>query len=127
MPHPRIRKDDVWQGVDYTFRERVVRDGGVALVEADVTSWSLRMFERDDDRDGKWIVRDSAPAGFVFDTLSTDGWTEDTVGWNFKYRLAYTTFKAQARRYRFEFSFTTASYGPIRTVWSVNYLPMGSV
>ena len=128
MPAPIVRAGSVWQGSDVKFLERVVNDSGDALTSADVTKWSLRVFERNDDRDGKKLVTDASPTGYVEDSLlTTEGWTKDTVGWNFKYRLSYDDFKAiGGRTYRFEFRFVTASYGDIYVVYRINYIPMGS-
>lgn len=123
----RIWSGEHFQGSDVTFLDRFVRTGGTPIVAADVTSWSLRVFERTDDRDGRWLVRDQAPAGYVFDTLSTTDWQRDTTGWNFKYRLQWGTFKAQPKLYRFEIRLTTASYGVLSSVHSIKYLSMGSV
>ena len=128
MPTPNITKESAWQGADTVFLDRVVREGTTPLVIDDVSTWSLRVFERDDDRDGKWIVRDASPVSYLNDTLSTaSGWSRDTTGWNFKYRLLWTLFKPQARTYRYEFSFTTSSYGTIFSVWQIKYLPTGTV
>jgi len=123
----RIWTGEHFQGDDVTFFDRFVRTGGVAVVAADVTSWSMRVFESNDDRTGKWIVRDAAPAGYVFDALSTVDWQRDTTGWNFKYRLQPSTFRAEARTYRFEIRLTTASYGVLSSVHSIKFLAMGSV
>jgi hypothetical protein len=128
MPKPLVRKEDVWQGADVTFRERLVTgNGGTALVQADVTSWSLRVFRPGDDKNAKRIVTDASPTGYFFDTLQLTDWTRDTVGYNFKYRLPYSSFKASAATYVFEFAIKTGSYGTIFSVWEIRYLPVGSV
>lgn len=129
MPEPIDRHERVRQGSDYTFLDRIVlNSSGTLLDPADVTSWSLRVFEKNDRRNGKRIVDAASPAGYLNAALATtDGWIKDTTGWNFKYRLAYTSFKAEPRSYRFEFTFVTTAHGSVRTVWIVEYKPMGSV
>jgi hypothetical protein len=122
----RIWTAEHFEGSDVTFLDRVVRPGGVAIVPGDVTSWTLRVFERSDDRSGRRIVDAAAAAGYVFSTLSTTDWQKDTTGWNFKYVLPYATFKHRALTYRFEFSFETASYGRLYSVHQIKFLPMGS-
>jgi hypothetical protein len=128
MPQPVVRKADVWQGADVTFRERLVTgNGGTALVQADVTSWSLRVFRAGDEKNAKRIVTDASPTSYFFDTLQLTDWTRDTVGYNFQYRLPYSSFKASAATYVFEFAIKTGSYGTIFSVWEIRYLPVASV
>lgn len=129
MPEPIIRRGDVFQGADFTFLDRIVSDeSGTLLDPDDVTSWTLRVFERNDQRDGRKIVDAVTPTGYLnATTATTNGWTRDTTGWNFKYRLQYTTFRAEAREYRFEFEFLTTTYGKVYSVWMIRYKPMGSL
>jgi hypothetical protein len=128
MPQPVVRKADVWQGADVTFRERLVTgNGGTALTSLDVNSWSLRVFRAGDEKNAKRIVTDASPTSYFFDTLQLTDWTRDTVGYNFQYRLPYSSFKASAATYVFEFAIKTSTYGTIFSVWEIRYLPVGSV
>jgi hypothetical protein len=128
MPDAREYKMDVWQGQDLKFLARVVNDSGVDLTTDDISSWGLRVFDTHDRRNRRKLVSDALPQTYVFDTLQTDeGWTRDSEGWNFKYRLEYDNFRSEGEHhYTFEFVFETDDYGSIPVVYKVHVKGLGS-
>jgi hypothetical protein len=128
MPEPRVFHMRVWQGQDITFLARIVNDAGDVLTDDDVSSWSLRVFDTQDRRDGRKIVTDALPSSYFFDELQTgSGWTRDATGWNFRYTLEYDTFRSEGgHQYRFEFLVETDGGGMVPIVFLVHVAALGS-
>jgi hypothetical protein len=129
MPEPRVFHMRVWQGQDITFLARIVNDAGDVFTSDDVGSWSLRVFDTNDRRNGRKLVTDALPSTYFFDELQTDsGWTRDATGWNFKYTLEYDTFRSEGgHQYRYEFAIDTEDDGMVPVVFNVQVAALGSV
>lgn len=99
-----------WEDAALWVAARVEDIEGGVVVRADVTSVTLKVF----DRDGGNVVtltQTLVVAGALFDTLQTADprWTEDAVGYNFAHVIPASAFPKGDRRYRCEFVFDPAS------------------
>lgn len=116
-----IKKLRWWKGVPLVLLSHAVDGDGGEIVQADVASLALKVFNQDT---GTQILTTIVPvvADTIFDTLQLDyDWDEDTEGYNFRYTLAGTYFPTADLLERIEVLATPTSGGqpfPIG-VWEV--------
>jgi hypothetical protein len=120
-----VVEDPVEEGADAHNLGQVARPIGTFLVQADVTSWGLDVYERGNNT-AIYTISGQAAALVIFDTPQTDGyWGLDLVGYNFRHYVTQVALAGQSavleggRRYLFHYNFITASDGTLhaRFIW----------
>lgn len=101
----------------------VVGPAGAALDQADVSSITYAVFDREK---GKQITSGSLTvADVIFDTLQTPAiWTRDTTGYNFRHDAGPATMPEASRWYRFEYKITLTSGAIGWAVFNVYVKPL---
>ena len=125
MNRARIDKFSAIEGTAVRLQNRVAFNDGSLVTQADVVTWSVRVFTTPTGKLVKVLVDESADATVnFFDTLQTDnGWSRDATGYNFEYVIDGNAFKIEGgRSYRFEFYVTTADE-KIKWIWDGYYEP----
>lgn len=92
---------------------------GAALDQADISSISYSVFERDT---GTVVLSSTSltVSSVIFDTLQTPAiWTRDDTGYNFRHDAPATTMPHGGRWYKFEYKFNLASGGAVYAVFEV--------
>jgi hypothetical protein len=114
-----------WEGQHVTTSARVVRPDDVALVQSDVSSVSVKVFDLSSNAPDTAIAT-LAPAvsSVIFNTLQNDGyWSLDGTGYNLRHTVAGSNFPRGGRTYRVEYEIVTASYGTFWVVTLVQAVP----
>ena len=115
------------EGKNIWTKARVVGEDNVALVQADVTGYSLSVFDLTSDTSETAIYSfsDTSATSVVFNTLQTDSsWRKDSVGYNFKAMVAYTAWTQQGgHTYQLEWNLSTSD-GPVPIIHRVKILPI---
>jgi hypothetical protein len=114
----RIRTLRVNEGQPFTFTERVQHQDKTDILQVEIDSISLRIFD-DSVGDGHTAVHydDSIDILLsVFDTLQVDGlWDRDSSGYNFKHVFDETdsldVFLSGGKSYRLEYRFELQAGG----------------
>ena len=104
-----IKKTTIWEDGDATEMARFQVDG-VNGVQADVASITRKIFDLSSATPTTALETTTpAVASVIFNALQTDArWTEDSTGYNFKQRIAGTSFSTGGSTYRVEYEFTGA-------------------
>ena len=124
----RVWKHRVPQGVDLEPLDRITGRDGSRLVEADVTSIDVVVYNVQEKtailtRSGLSPTLGTDAETRVYDTLQTDGrWTPDNIGYNAKTVVtkamldAVTQTLEGGKRYRVEIKYVTTAWGDLYTV-----------
>jgi hypothetical protein len=90
------------------FIARVIGPTGSALVQADITSISVSIY---DTADGSLVATHSLTvSAVIFNTLQNDArWTPDNTGYNFLWICSPADLPGGNKTYRVQFTFTPAS------------------
>lgn len=122
-----VVEDPVEEGADAHNVGQVVRPNGLFVVQADVTSWGLDVYERGNNT-AIYTLSGQAAALVIYDTPQTDGyWGVDDIGYNFRHPVTQVALATQSavleggKRYLFAYSFVTASDGTLiaRFIWRI--------
>jgi hypothetical protein len=125
MPNARTYKGIIWEDSGCQLLARIVGVDAAAIVQADVSSISYSVYERDEeDAPGSGsAVRENAAltvSSVVFNALQTDArWTVDSTGYNFRYAAPVTDFPNPSKVYDVEIKFTPASGDVYHVVFEV--------
>lgn len=115
-------ESEIWEGKNIWTKARVVGEDNVPLVQADVTSYSLSVFDLNSDTSETAVYTFTATSAssVVFNSLQLDtSWRKDTVGYNFKHEVAYDAFTQQGGHvYLFEYELDTDD-GPVPVMHKV--------
>ena len=114
-----------FQGASIRLQNRVVFNSQALITQADVASWSVKVFDPSTRKMLKVLVDASSDAtANFFDTLQTgNGWDRDGLGYNFEYVLKTSDFKCEGgKKYRIEFDVRTSNE-TIKWVWSISVAP----
>ena len=106
-----VKKTTIWEDGDVTEMARFQVDG-VDGIQADIAVAGITRKIFDLSSSTPTVALETttpAVASVIFDTLQTDArWTEDSTGYNFKQRIAGTSFSTGGSTYRVEYEFTGA-------------------
>jgi len=104
------------------IREPVYMLSGSAATSADVTNYSVQVFDVTAPTQTLYIATSQSPANHVLATFQTSGgWTRDDVGYNFQLSLPSSTFtRTGGHVYRVEIILNTSADGPKYVVNDVN-------
>jgi len=135
----RVWKHELPQGQDWEPLDRVSGRTGVRLVEADVTSIDIQVFEVTSRDVGYELLAQDPSAGVdvntrVFDTLQTDGrWKPDAVGYNVRVLIPWADivagglFPEGGKIYRVELTILSPTWADIILVHEYKMIPVYSV
>lgn len=127
MKRSLISDAEVFQGAPVRLQNRLVRSDQTPLVQADFTSWTLKVISGTTVH--VVVNASTTKVGTFFDTLQTgNGWSRDNTGYNFQYILTPGGYIVGAsgeqyeggKTYRLEFS--TAGTEVVKWVWNVKVL-----
>ncbi len=136
-----ITKGEIEEDTDPTFFRLMVNADGVALTTADILTNGVTMkaFDVGSNTSDTPIYTASSlnpttsydGVQLFTDTLRTAGWTQNSDGYNFRYKPSATSIGVQGgHTYRFEFSFaltgTTNGVGT-GTAWAIYEVAVRSV
>jgi hypothetical protein len=105
----------VGEGESFPTYARVQTYTGVVLVDTDVTSWDLQVYDLDGGTPDVplYTLLLQAVTGVVLTALTTGGaWGLDTVGYNFAHVLTDQGFEG-GHRIKKEYRLNTTSYGKV--------------
>lgn len=104
-----ILTDFCFEDGGYTMLSRIMGAAASAILQADLTSISITVYDTTDNSTAQAATSLDKTA-VIFDTLQTDArWTRDSTGYNFRYTIPATTFASGERTYRAEVKFTPVS------------------
>jgi hypothetical protein len=124
-----VIRDEFFEGQDIEPIARVVGLDGEVVVQADISSIALEVYDEDSDTPTTSVLS-AVPvvASTIFDTLQVDSrWGEDDIGYNFRYAILASALTAVGgHTYRCEFLLTPSSGGPIPVVGFFKCIPLRS-
>jgi hypothetical protein len=127
MKKSLISDAEVFQGAPVRLQNRLVTSDQTALVSSDFSTWTLKVIS---GTTAHVVVNASADKSNFYNTMQTgNGWSRDTVGYNFEYVFNPSTYIVGVsgeqyeggKTYRLEFS--TSGTEIVKWVWNVKVLP----
>lgn len=117
-----IETEELLEGKNIWTKARVLGEDNVPLLQADVTDYSLQVFDLNSDASETPVYQFSSTSAssVVFNTLQLDSsWTKDDVGYNFKHEVAYDAWAQQGgHTYVLEYELETDD-GPVPIIHRV--------
>lgn len=102
--------DHCFEDGGYTMMSRILGASASAIVQADISSISISVFDLDNSNSTAQAATALTVSSVVFNTLQTDArWTKDSTGYNFRYTIPASTFATGEHNYLAEVKFTPAS------------------
>lgn len=145
MAEAKIERRRIIEGHDFYNSGRLEGGEGTAVVQADVSSWELRIFDITGSTPATAIYTDTGNAAtdtnpdgaaILTDTLRTDGYWEgkDDDGYNFRHTVQASVLDAAdahlegGKTYRLEYEIITgasagADYGTVKGLFEVEIVP----
>lgn len=107
---------DHWEDAPLTIIGRVEGLDGDAIVQADLASIALKVFNNS-TKEQIGVTTALTVSDVIFDTLQTDyGWSADSEGYNFRYTMAATFFPTGGQVVLVEVIGTATSGGAV-PIW----------
>lgn len=121
-----IIRSELLEGKDIWTKARVVGDDLVPLLQADVSGYSLQVFDRDSDTSETSIYTftTTSATSVVYNTLQLGPeWTKDDIGYNFKHRVDDAAWAQQGgHTYVLEYQLETTAWGPVPVIHHVTVI-----
>lgn len=123
MPKVTVFRTQGWASANCAFRACIIDEAtGAPIVPATVSAiaWTVRQSVGPSAGSTTGSGSLSPVASYLFGSLSTVGWRQDTTGWNFRALLPASAFSAPGE-YVVDFAFTLAdgTTFPVKILHSV--------
>jgi hypothetical protein len=107
---PKAHPVTIWEDQDLAVMARVKGIDDQDIVQSTISGITMRVYDAQDDFTQVGATATLTVAQVVFDTLQTsNGWTKDSNGYNFRYVISGAYFPTGNRDYWVEFEFTPAT------------------
>lgn len=117
-----IETKELLEGKNIWTKARVLGEDNIPLLQADVTGYSLQVFDTDvsTSETAVYSFSTTSASSVIFNTLQLDSsWRKDTIGYNFKHEVAYDAWVQQGgHTYVLEYELTTDD-GPVPVIHRV--------
>lgn len=118
-----IETKDHPEGTNIWTKAVVVGDNLVPLLQADVSGYSLSVFDRDSDTSETEVYSfaDTDATSVVYNTLQLGPeWTKNDTGYNFKHMVEWDAWVQQGgHTYVLEYELQTDDWGPVPIIHRV--------